>query len=90
MTTCFQTTIQPWGNSLGLRITRPLSALARLNKGTLVTVEVVDGGLLVKPASPTSGKVDFPFTESELVAGLSPAKAHADALPAPLPSEWGG
>ncbi len=89
MSACFETTIQPWGNSLGLRITRPISVLAHLDKGTPVTVEIVDGGLLVKPALPSFKKVDFPFTESALVAGLSPEKAHADALPSPLPSEWG-
>lgn len=90
MTTRFETTIQPWGNSLGLRITRPLSRLAHLDKGTPVTVEIVDGGLLVKPALPAFKSLDFPFTESELIEGLSPDRAHAEALPTALPSEWGG
>jgi antitoxin component of MazEF toxin-antitoxin module len=33
----FETVIQPWGNSLGLRITRALSDAAHLERGTVVT-----------------------------------------------------
>lgn len=51
----FETVIQPWGNSLGLRITRALSNTAHLERGTVVTVAVVDGGLLIKP-KPRPGK----------------------------------
>lgn len=87
--THFETTIQPWGNSLGLRITRSLSVLAHLDRGTAVTVEVVEGGLLVKPKSAVSKSLVFPYTEAALVEGLTPAKAHADELPVGLPSEWG-
>jgi antitoxin MazE len=83
------TTIQPWGNSLGLRITQPLSELAHLERGTVVTVEVVDGGLLVKPKSVACKAWVLPFSEAELVAGLTPASAHADELPTVLPSETG-
>jgi antitoxin MazE len=85
----FDAVIQSWGNSLGLRITRALSAAARLERGTRVTVAVVDGGLLIKP-KPMSGKpVAFPYSEAELVRGLDPAKAQADDLPAMLTSERG-
>lgn len=82
------TTIQPWGNSLGLRITRPLSELARLKKGTVVTVEVIEGGLLIKPKQPDR-RTEWPFSEADLVRGLTPAGAHADELPVILSSEWG-
>lgn len=83
------TTIRPWGNSLGLRITRTLSELARLERGTVVTVEGVDGGLLVKPKPVERKASALPFSEAELVAGLTPAHAHADELPTVLPSETG-
>lgn len=84
-----ETVIQPWGNSLGLRITRVLSEAAHLERGTVVTVAVVDGGLLIKP-KPKPGKPwAFPYSEAELVRGLDAAKAHADELPAILVSELG-
>lgn len=85
----FDAVIQSWGNSLGLRITRALSTAARLERGTRVTVAVVDGGLLIKPKPMSRKPVAFPYSEAELVLGLDPAKAHADDLPAMLTSERG-
>lgn len=82
----FETTIQPWGNSLGLRITRAISDLSQLKKGSTVVVEVTDEGLFVRPKEPKKNKV-LPFTENELVASLTPHKAHTDELPALQPSE---
>jgi len=43
-------TIQQWGNGLGVRITAPVARAARLVRGVPVTVEVVDGGVLVRVA----------------------------------------
>ncbi|MDP2136050.1 MAG: hypothetical protein Q8J99_20815 [Sulfuritalea sp.] len=86
----FEATIQPWGNSLGLRITRALSEVARLERGTTVTVAVVDGGLLVKRSVKARSKRPvLPYSEAELVKGLTPARAHADELPTPIASELG-
>ncbi|MBU1665918.1 MAG: hypothetical protein KKG92_11025 [Gammaproteobacteria bacterium] len=85
----FDTTIQPWGNSLGLRITRALSEIAHFERGTAVTVEVVKGGLLVKLKQAEKKKIIFPFSEADLVRGLTPAGAHADELPMVLETETG-
>lgn len=85
----FITTIQPWGNSLGLRITRPLGDMAHLKKGARVTIEVLNEGLLVKAAVPSKKRFKLPYTEAELVRGLTPLKAHADELPIPLSTELG-
>ncbi len=43
-------TIQEWGNGLGVRITAPIARAARLARGMPITVEVVDEGLLLRPA----------------------------------------
>ncbi|MFZ4789530.1 MAG: hypothetical protein ACOYMW_01245 [Candidatus Competibacteraceae bacterium] len=76
----FEAVIQPWGNNMGLRITPAISKAAHLERGTVVTVAVVDGGLLVTP-KPSLGKpFAFPYSEAELVQGLDPVKAHADEL----------
>jgi antitoxin MazE len=85
----FEGTIQPWGNSLGLRITRPMGELANLAKGSNVVIEITEQGLLVKPAVKKRGRLDLPYSEADLVRGLTPAKAHADELPALLSSETG-
>jgi antitoxin MazE len=85
----FEGTIQPWGNSLGLRITRPMGELAHLAKGSKVEIEITEKGLLVKPTAKKRGRLELPYSESELVRGLTPAKAHADELPTLLSSETG-
>jgi antitoxin MazE len=43
-------TVQEWGNGLGVRITSPVARAARLARGTPITVEVVDGGVFLRPA----------------------------------------
>ena len=72
-----------------MRITRPLGDMARLRKGSKVTVEVLEEGLLVKSEAPSKKRLKLPFTEEELVKGLNPSKAHADELPIPSAAELG-
>lgn len=72
-----------------MRITRALSEIAHIERGTSVTVEVVKEGLLVKLKQPEKKKVVFPFSEAELVKGLTADRAHADELPDVLASETG-
>ena len=43
-------TVQEWGNGLGVRITSPIAKAARFARGLPVTVEVIEGGVLVRPA----------------------------------------
>lgn len=43
-------TVQAWGNGLGVRITLPVARAARLERGTPITVEVVEGGVFLRPA----------------------------------------
>ena len=43
-------TVQEWGNGLGVRITAPIARAARLARGMPITLEVVDEGLLLRPA----------------------------------------
>ncbi len=83
----FEATIQPWGNSLGLRITQPMSKLSHLGRGDTVIVEITENGLSVRPK--TVIPTQLPFTEKELLAGLTPYTAHADELPTLVTSETG-
>lgn len=82
----FEGTVQQWGNSLGLRITRAVCELARIRKGTRVRMEVTEDGLLVRPELDEARA----YSEKELLAGLTPYSAHADEVPALLKSEQGG
>lgn len=42
--------VQEWGNGLAVRITAPVARAARLTRGQPVTVEVVEQGVLIRPA----------------------------------------
>ena len=38
-----------WGNCLGLRITAPIAKAARLSRGSVVRVEVLEDGIMIRP-----------------------------------------
>lgn len=82
----FEGVVQPWGNSLGLRITRPVSELANLKRGAKVMIEITEEGLLIR-RQPTEHRRPLPFTEATLLDGLTPYTAHADELPTLIVSE---
>jgi antitoxin MazE len=50
------TTIGNWGNNLGLRLPRNLARRSRLTLGTEVKLEIVDGGILIKPIGRRKGR----------------------------------
>jgi antitoxin MazE len=79
----FEARVQPWGNSMGLRLTRAVRDLAELKEGSEVTLEITAEGVLIR-------KKDRPartWTEHELLTGLTPHTAHADELPQLLAQE---
>jgi antitoxin MazE len=84
----FEGTVQPWGNSLGLRITRAVSELAQLDKGTRVSIEVTADGLVIRRKL-AARRAPLPYTEADLLKGLTPLTAHADELPSLVAAEHG-
>lgn len=79
MSQTMQLKIRKWGNSLGLPVTGIMRAIPQLEEGAAVDVEIFEDGFTVRKAKPKS-KVVFPFSEKELLAGITAASAHADAL----------
>jgi len=47
-----RTNIQKWGNSLALRIPKPLAEQAHITQGSLVEIKIVDDVLHVEPIVP--------------------------------------
>ncbi len=84
-----ETEIKKWGNSLALRVTGIMAELPKFTAGTKVVVEVTEEGIVVKRAAKQKGKLRLPFTESELLADMTPKKAHADELAEPVGTEFG-
>lgn len=76
--------IQKWGNGLALRVSGVMRDIPHLEDGTIVDVDISEDGFTVKKKPE---KKLFPFTEEEMLAGLTPETAHADLLAKPLNSE---
>ncbi len=62
--------ISKWGNSLGLRVPKDIAEQVGLHEGTRVDVEARDDGSVV------IRKAVKRYTLEELVAGMTPDKAH--------------
>ena len=84
-----ETEIKKWGNSLALRVTSIMAEMPQFEAGTKVTVDVSSEGLVVKPTLGKLGTLRFPYSERELLTGITPDKAHADALANPTDNEVG-
>lgn len=80
--------IQKWGNGLALRVGGLMREIPQLEEGADVDVEIFEDGFTVKKAKPKT-KVKFPFTEKELLNGITPSTAHADELAALSAKELG-
>ena len=59
-------TLHRWGNSVGLRVPKPLLDQLGLGEGSQVEVKVEDGRLVVEPAWPKK------MTMAELLEGFTP------------------
>ncbi|MEJ1336967.1 MAG: transcriptional regulator [Candidatus Sedimenticola sp. (ex Thyasira tokunagai)] len=84
----FEGTIQPWGNSLGIRVTRPMCDMAHLGKGDKIAIEVTETGLMISRKKAVK-RLKLPYSEADMLVGMTPHKAHADELPTVLDSEVG-
>ena len=80
-----QSEIKKWGNSLGLRVTGVLKDIPNLHEGSQVEIEVNETGFTVKPIH--NHKSKLPFTEKDLLDGLTPYSSHSDLLAIPIAEE---
>ena len=65
-------TVQKWGNSLGVRIPRPVAHDAAISEGTSVDMRVRDGQLVITPAK--KAKVQL----ADLLKGVKPGNLHSE------------
>jgi len=65
-----------------------MATLPRSKAGTKVIVDVTEDGFHVKPTTRKKDRFSFPYTENELLADLTPDKAHADELANLMASEY--
>ena len=72
--------IQKWGNGLALRVAGLIRDIPQFEQDAAVEVEVFENGFTVRKAMPVKKGFEFPFKEKDLLKGMTPATAHADAL----------
>jgi antitoxin MazE len=65
-------TVRKWGNSLGVRIPRPVALDAAIGEGTSVDMRVRDGQLVITPAK--KAKVQL----SVLLKGVKSTNVHRE------------
>ena len=80
------TKIQKWGNGLALRVGGVMRDIPHFEAETEVEVEIFEDGFSVRKKMPQTIKA-FPFSESQLLNGMTQELAHADLLAKPLSSE---
>lgn len=64
--------ITKWGNSLALRIPRPLALESEVEEGTVVEISVVEGRIVIQRASETEPSLD------ELLERVTDENLHAE------------
>ncbi|MGQ0640953.1 MAG: AbrB/MazE/SpoVT family DNA-binding domain-containing protein [Gemmatimonadaceae bacterium] len=66
------TRVQKWGNSLGLRIPKPVAEQIHIVEGSAVELEIREDTLCITPVSPRRYSLD------ELLAGVNAENIHGD------------
>lgn len=73
--------IKQWGNSAAIRLPQKLLAEAQLNVSSGVSLNVIDGKIVIEALPKTQKKhLKLPFTEAQLLKDLNSDTAHADEV----------
>jgi len=67
-----QTNVQKWGNSLGVRIPRPLADQAQIREGSAVEIKEEDGVITIRVLAPEEYALD------DLVEGITDENRHEE------------
>lgn len=82
--------IKKWGNSAAIRLPGKILAEARLEVNNPVTMVVKGRKIIIEAALEAPAvRLGLPFTEDDLIAGLTPENAHTELLAEPLDEELG-
>lgn len=73
--------IKRWGNSAAVRLPKKLLNRAQLDIDCEVTMKAEEDRIIIEAVrSQGAGRLQLPFDETMLLAGLNPSTAHADEL----------
>lgn len=75
--------IKRWGNSAAVRLSSRVLAQTHLDVTSPITITVEKGKIVIESATKTARRVKLPFSEADLLKGLTADTAHADELALP-------
>ena len=81
--------VKKWGNSLAVRITGTAAEISNLKEGTKIAIEVNKDSLIIKPQKKARKRLKLPYSEDQLVKGLSKSNSHSDLIAQPSSKEFG-
>ena len=82
--------VQRWGNSLAVRLPAALLASSGIKEGTQLEITNSGNGLLIKPIQTQQKPRYFnPYSEQDLLKGLSPDSVYTDIVFEPSLKELG-
>ena len=81
-----KTTIRKIGNSLGNTIPAAFARDIGVEEGSEINITIQNGNLIIEPIR---GKKPFPYSEKDLLKGLTNYSAHADEIAEISSIEWG-
>lgn len=75
------TEIKRWGNSAAVRLSSKLLAATKLEINSSISIEVEENKIIIQATQGQPAKrLNLPFNEKTLIAGLNPKTAHADEI----------
>lgn len=84
-----QSQINKWGNSAAVRIPATMLASMGLEVNSKITIEILDGKIVIEPIKAQQKRLKLPFSEEALLKDLNAYTAHADELAVPSNTEFG-
>lgn len=79
--------MQKWGNGLAIRIAGVMRDIPHFEEGTLIEVEISENGLEIHKLE-SRKRLILPYSEIDLLSGMTPNNAHADIIAQPLKGEY--
>ena len=81
--------INKWGNSAAVRIPASMLASMGLEVNSRVTIEILDGKIVIEPIRSAQKRLKLPFSEEALLQDLNVFTAHADEIAIPSRTKFG-
>jgi antitoxin MazE len=77
---CMRTMIDKWGKGAAVRIPSSVLCEVGLSLSSAVTIRAQDGRIVIEPADVDYGNLRLPYSEAQILKGLTSYDIHAEEL----------